>query len=336
MALKEEVLRLLEQSEGEFLSGEALAACLGVSRAAVWKAVRALKAEGREIIAVTNRGYRLSGAGDVLSREKIEKHYAGPVPLEISIHRSVDSTNTQAKAAATAGAPEGTVIIAGEQTAGRGRLGRSFFSPGGSGMYMSVVLRPQIGAERSVALTAAAAVAVAEAIEALSGRKAEIKWVNDVFVDGKKVCGILTEASFGMELGALEYAVLGMGINVYPPKGGFPPEISDIAGAVFDAPRRDLKNMLAGEILSRFFGYYARLSEGGFIGAYRERSAVVGRSVTVLRGGTGRQAFALGIDDGCRLHVRYSDGSEEYLSSGEISVKMTENEGHKDEEKQTF
>ncbi len=201
MAVKDEVLRLLEENRDEFLSGEALALCLGVSRAAVWKAVRSLRKGGYAILAVTNRGYKLSGEDDVLSPSEIERHYTGEIPLKISIHKCVDSTNTLARQAASNGASEGTVVIAGEQTAGKGRLGRSFFSPGDTGLYMSVVLRPKISAEKAVTVTAAAAVAAAEAIEILSDRQAVIKWVNDVFVDGRKVCGILTEASLGMELG---------------------------------------------------------------------------------------------------------------------------------------
>jgi BirA family biotin operon repressor/biotin-[acetyl-CoA-carboxylase] ligase len=173
-------------------------------------------------------------------------------------------------------------------------------------------------------ITAAAAVAVAESVEAVSGERAGIKWVNDVFRGDKKVCGILTEGSVDMESGSLEYAVLGIGINVAEPEGGFTGELSDVAGAVF--PSRgappDIRNRLIADVLTRFESYYSAPDERRFLSAYRERSIVLGREVDILSGDDVRRALAVGVDDECRLIVRYGDGSSEALSAGEVRLLL--------------
>ena len=217
--------------------------------------------------------------------------------------------------------PEWYTLIAGHQTGGRGRLGRRFCSPEGTGLYMSVLLRPKLAAEDAFLITPAAAVAVCRAAEALGSDKAEIKWVNDVLIHGKKVCGILTEAVSGPEPGALGHVVLGVGVNVTQPAGGFPPEIAGSAGAVFPRWGPDRRGPLAAAFLREFYKIYAALPDRGFIAEYRSRSCLTGRYVDVLRGGGARKALVLGIDDGCRLLVRYGDGTEEALFSGEVSVR---------------
>lgn len=322
MSLKERLLPLFKEKGNGYLSGEEAAKTLGVSRTAVWKAISALKEDGYKIEAVTNKGYRLSDEHDVLSAEAI-KEQLGKMSdrLCIEVKQKVTSTNAVLKQAAADGAREGTVIVAAEQTAGRGRFARSFFSPGDSGVYFSILLRPQVTADAAVLITTAAAVAVAEAAEALSGRKADIKWVNDVLIDNKKICGILTEAALNLESGTLDYAVLGIGVNVYEPEGGFPKEIKDKAGAVFENRGNDLRSRLAAEIISRFLGYYDCLSDKTFLASYRRRCIVLNREITVISGSTSRNARALGIDDRCRLHVKYADDTEDYLSSGEISIR---------------
>lgn len=323
MSVKERLLPLLRE-RGGYLSGEEAAGLLGVSRNAVWKAVSALKADGYNIEAVTNRGYKLIDSGDVLSAAEIEKHL-GPLSerLKIAVKSTVTSTNILLKEKAALGAPEGTVLAATEQTAGRGRFTRSFFSPSESGVYFSVLLRPKLSAENAALITTAAAVAVAETAETLSGRKAEIKWVNDVLIEGRKISGILTEAALNLESGELDYAILGIGLNVYEPDGGFPPEIANTAGAIFNERGAGLRSRITAEVLERFFKYYDSLDERLFLNSYRERCIVIGKQITVLSGGGSRPALALGVDDNCRLNVKYPDGKEEYLSSGEISVRLS-------------
>ena len=324
MSVKERLLPLLCDRGEDYLSGEDAARLLGVSRNAVWKAVSALKNEGYEIEAVTNRGYRLKDSGDVLSSAEIEKNLTSlKGKLDIEVKNTVTSTNALLREKAASGAPEGTVLIALRQTAGRGRFTRSFFSPSDSGIYMSILLRPRISAESAALITTAAAVAVSEAAETLSRRKTGIKWVNDVLIDGKKICGILTEASLNIESGELDYAVLGIGLNVYEPVGGFPQEIADIAGSIFKERGEGLRSKITAAVLERFFKYYDSLEERLFLKAYRERCIVIGKPITVLSGSGSRPALALGVDDSCRLNVKYPDGSEDCLSSGEISVRLS-------------
>lgn len=325
MTLKNKVAALLETNRGKYLSGGEISRKLGVSRAGVWKAVCALKEEGYLIDAVTNKGYRLSEDSDVLSAGEIKKLLPeNPSNNEIIIYDTVTSTNSVLRSMAAEGAAEGTAVIATRQTGGRGRLGRSFFSPADTGIYMSILLRPALAASESALITAAAAVAVCDAVQKAGGPAPEIKWVNDILVDGKKVCGILTEASFNMESGLLDYAVLGIGINVYPPDTGFPEDISSVAGALFQKRRGGIKNMLVAAIIESFFGYYGSLGSRSFLEAYRRRCRLPGRRITVLKGGKEIPALALSIDDDCRLKVRYDDGSEELLFSGEISVRPAE------------
>ena len=228
----ERAVERMARSEGAHVSGAQLARELGVTRNSVWKAVNALRREGYHIDATTNRGYALSHEDDLLSASGIRRFLPADAPLFPTVRKCLDSTNAEALRRAVDGAPEGTVIVAEEQTAGRGRRGRSFFSPAGTGIYLSILVRPALAAERAHLLTCSAAVAVAEAIEACAGVDASIKWVNDVYCRRKKVAGILTEGSFDLEGGVLQHAVVGIGVNVRPPHAGFPAEIAERAGAV--------------------------------------------------------------------------------------------------------
>ena len=212
MSVKDEVLKELENNKGDYISGGQLADNLGVSRNSVWKAIKALEKSGYEINAIPNKGYCLAEKNDILSSYSIKQHLKNP-HLDISVFSSVTSTNTILKEMAEQGAKEGTVIIAEEQTAGRGRTGKQFYSPKGTGIYISILLRPDIPAEESLFLTTSAAVATARAIEDVSDKRALIKWVNDIYLEDKKTCGILTEGAFNVETGKLDYAIVGIGIN---------------------------------------------------------------------------------------------------------------------------
>lgn len=324
MTVKEQILEIFERDRGTVYSGGELAERLGVSRNAVWKAVRQLEAEGWQFDAASGRGYCLREDSDVLSVQGITRCLGGAADgLDIRVYRSITSTNTVLKEMAAEGAPEGTVLVAAEQTAGRGRMNRKFYSPTGTGLYLSVLLRPRMKAQEALFITTAAAVAVARTVEEVAGRETGIKWVNDVFLDRRKICGILTEASFDMESGALEYAVCGIGVNVTPPEGGFPDEIKDVAGAVFTdaAPPTDAKNRIAAGIVRHFMEYYRDLSRRPFFDEYVRRSVVVGQDILVLGRDEPRKARALAIDESCNLRVRYEDGSEGVLASGEVSIR---------------
>ena len=320
MGVKETVLAHLEAHKGQWFSGEELAGILSVSRSAVWKAVNSLRKAGYSIEAVTNRGYCLPQNTDILSVTGIRSRL-GPelADLELLVLPEVESTNDFLRQMPHA--PEGTVVIAGSQLAGRGRRGREFFSPPDTGVYFSILLRPrQLGAEDSLLLTTMAAAAMCQALEAMGVEHPGIKWVNDIFVNGKKVCGILTEGALSMETGLLEQAVLGVGINLYPPRNGFPGELEATAGAVFPESGPDFKNRLTAEFLNRFFSLYRAQDSG--LEIYRNHSLVIGREVEVLQGEGIRKARVLSMDDRCRLFLRYETGEEALLSWGEIRLRL--------------
>ena len=326
MTTKEKLLALLEDSKGTFFSGEEIARTLQVSRAAVWKAVNALREDGYTIDAATNKGYRLSPDSDILSPQGIRRFLKPEYrDLDLTVLPTAPSTNALVREKANQGRPEGCVIVACEQTDGRGRYGRQFFSPIDSGVYLSLLLRPTAySPQQATCLTAAAAAAMCQAIEAVTGQQPGIKWVNDIFLHGKKVCGILTEAAVGLETGALDYMVLGAGVNLYPPVKGFPEEIQPIAGSVLERSCPEAKNRLVGEFLNRFWDFYTHPECRTYLEDYRSRSLAIGQNVTVLSAGRPVSAYAYGIDDDFRLLVRYENGDTEALSYGEIRIQLAE------------
>ena len=320
MSTRNDVLATL-MAETEALSGERLARRLGISRNSVWKAIEQLRAEGYCIDAVTNRGYKLISTPNRISEPEIIKYTtARTMGRRLEVHDRLDSTNTRAKQLAAQGAPHGYLVCADSQDSGRGRFGRAFFSPEHSGVYITYILRPQLSAERAVMLTSLAAVAVARAIEKVSDVKAGIKWVNDIYVNGRKLCGILCEASMDFESGMLEYAVLGIGINVM--KMDFPEELRDIATSIGNECGEDIsRSRLIAEISNQLDALYPELETGAFMAESRARSVVIGKDVTVLRGNEQYPAHVLDIDAQGRLVVRTETGVAK-VGAGEISLKL--------------
>ena len=323
MKVKDQVLKQLEDNKGTYFSGSELAAALGVSRNAVWKAIKSLEKSGYRISAVPNKGYCLNMDNDILSSWSIKQHLNHD-GLNITVYDTISSTNDVLKEQAAQGAPHGTVIISQEQTAGKGRMGKDFYSPSKTGIYLSILVRPDIPAGESLFLTTSAAVATAKAIEDVSDKKADIKWVNDIYIEGKKVCGILTEAAFNIETSKLDYAIVGIGINVCPPEDGFPEDISEIATAIFEksSDAVNKRSILVGHLLNYFMEYYESFDKRAYLDEYISRSMIIGQPISVLSNGTSRNALALEIDKECHLKVRYEDGSEEWLNSGEVSTKI--------------
>ena len=254
------------------------------------------------------------GISRVLSTELKEK-------LNITVKECSESTNNDVKALARRGEPQGRVVVACTQTAGKGRLGRSFYSPDGTGVYMSVLLRPQICPVDVPLITTAAAVGVCRALEALGVYSCGIKWVNDVYIDGGKVCGILAESGFGTD-GGVDYVVLGVGLNMYPPKEGFPAEIKDVAGAVFAEERESLRNRFVGEFLESFFKIYDSITDRVHVEEYKKRCFLYGCDVDVVVGDSTRRATVRGLDDNCGLLVEYEGGEAAVLTSGEVSLRV--------------
>ena len=238
----------------------------------------------------------------------------------VTVLETVDSTNLYLKRNADT-AQNGDVVIALSQTNGRGRFTRKFHSPQNTGIYMSFFLQPQLPAIQAVLITTAAAVAVCEACEQLGAEKCEIKWVNDVLINSKKVCGILTEGSVNSQNGMLDYAILGIGINVYEPEGGFDDEIKNIAGSVFKKVENGLSDRLVAEIINRFMKYFKDIENKPFLDSYRERSYITGKNINVIKLDSTKPAKAISIDDKFKLLVEYEDKTQEYISSGEVSVR---------------
>ncbi len=324
MTVKQEVIKYMMEHKGEPFSGARIASALGVSRNSVWKAVSALRSEGYEINGTTNRGYTFISENNVLSKEGIVRFMKQKDRADVRVLQSVDSTNNYVKRLAADGEKEGVVVVSEEQTAGKGRLGRHFESPKKTGIYMSILLRPKFSAEKSLAITTIAAVAVARAIEDVTGYDTRIKWVNDIYLRGRKVVGILTEASVNFENAGLEYAVTGIGINVQYPEGGFPNEIKHIAGAIFTQEcGDDTRCRIVARVLDYFFEYYDRMPNNSYIEEYRRRSLLTGREIAFTEGEVSRTGLVKGIDDECRLIVQMPDGEVRRFSTGEVSIKKT-------------
>ena len=320
--VKEKVLLLLSGAEG-FVSGQELSEKLGISRTAVWKIVHSLQEQGYEIEAVRNRGYRLISVPDILSAETVEAsartRWAG---RKVIYRDEVDSTNDLAKQFAEDGAEHGTLVMADCQDAGKGRRGRGFSCPAGCGIWMSLIIRDRIEPANASMLTLAAGLAVAQGIEAVSGLKPQIKWPNDVILDGKKVCGILTEMSLQMD-GCVNYIVVGIGINVNNEE--FPEAIRDVAVSISMETGKPVNRVaLTGEVLRRFEDCYETFMRTqnleGLRAEYNGRLVNRGKEVRVLDPKAPWNGTAEGINERGELLVRTADGIR-HVSSGEVSVR---------------
>ncbi len=239
--------------------------------------------------------------------------------IKIISVKETTSTNDELKKMPHGANKETVLFVADSQTAGRGRKGRSFFSPKGTGIYMSLLIHPELSAEECTLITPLCAVATAEAIENVTGIKADIKWVNDIFVGGKKVAGILTEGAFTQK--GADYIIVGIGINLSAPEGGFPEEIRDIAGAL-TVKIEGLREKLIAETVNRFMYHLNKIKGREFIPLYRDRLFFLGKEITVISSQGNYRATASDIDEMCRLTVRTEEGELKILNSGEISVKF--------------
>lgn len=326
MSSRDAVLSLLREEEG-FLSGQDLSRRLGLTRAAVWKAVDALRGEGYEIEARTGLGYRLTAAPDVLTEAEI-RSFLGKTNIvgrELRCFQELDSTNNYLKAQADA--PDGTAAVADSQTAGRGRMDRSFQSPKGQGIYLSVLLRPSLPPDRLPPVTALAGVAVCAAVERVCGLRPGLKWPNDPVLNGKKLCGILTELSLEAETGRVQSLVLGIGINVGQRPEDFSPEVREVATSLLQVLGKPVSRpRLTAALLEELDRAYAALLAGDlteYLAAYRRLCVNLGKTVQLLPFGGGERetAQAVDIDEEFSLVVRGEDGKERTVRSGEVSVR---------------
>lgn len=241
--------------------------------------------------------------------------------LNIEIFNELDSTNNYLKKLGSQGEKDNQLVIALSQTGGRGRMGRSFYSPNGTGIYFSMLLHPKFSAEKSLFLTVMAAVSVAEAVMKYNKNDVKIKWVNDIYIDGKKVCGILTESAINKDK-MLDYAVVGIGINVIAPVNGFPDDIKDIATAIFPGnAEKNIKEKIVADVVNRFFSMYNGV-DNGYIRRYKEYSYLTGKEINIISGETIRPATVIDITDNCHLLVKNENGEIEEISSGDVSVRL--------------
>lgn len=323
---KDKVFELLESRNMNFISGQEIADTLYITRAGIWKAVKALREEGFNIEAVNNRGYRLVLDKDSLSTAGVENFLSEYKEngLQIEVFKEVTSTNDKAREFELSGCGD-CVVISDYQSAGRGRRGRSFFSPKGMGLYISFLLHPDMDISRVTPVTCMAAVATARAIEKVTGKNPSIKWVNDLYLEDKKICGILTEGFTSIEDGSLSYIVVGIGINLYMPPSGFPEDIKKTAGVVFGEGQTEanIRNRLSASLIHEFMTLYRNNETKDYYEEYKSRLNLIGSYVKILspdKQATGDYAYVTGIDKDFHLCVEYEDKSVGVLSTGEVSV----------------
>ena len=329
MKTKEAVLLYLQEHTGEPISGEIMALALNKSRTSIWKAIQSLKKEGYSIESSTNKGYTLSQNNDVLSeqqitQELIQQHH--PIDWVIQTMESTTSTNDLAKLYANQNSTTPAIFISEEQTAGRGRLGRKFVSPSKTGLYISLCLFPTIALEDLSLITCATAVACVETLEELTGKSLNIKWVNDLFYQDKKVGGILTEVISDFESQQVQSLIVGMGINLIDSPQSFPEELHSIVGSIFSSKTKYdnssfNRNHFIAQFLEKWIFYYQNLSKRDFIESYKEHSNVIGKFVNVFEGNQTYSAYAKDIDENGHLIIEKEDNTLHSLSYGEVSIR---------------
>lgn len=320
---RDAVYALLLEREGEFLSGQEICEKLEISRTAVWKAIEGLRQDGCDIEARRGLGYCLLSLPDTLTEREIRRHLSPEIDCpRLTTFDEIDSTNSYLKREALRGAPHGAVAAANCQTSGRGRMSRSFQSPAGKGVYLSMLLRPELAPEELMGVTGMAAVAAARAVERFIGAPVGIKWTNDLILNGKKLCGILTEMSVEGETGCVQSLVIGVGINVLQGPQDFSPEVAELATSLMQEGYTVSRPALAAALVEELWRLSREL--GGdlspWVAEYRRRCVNLGREVRLLWT-EGQQGYALDIDDRFGLVVRLADGTIKTVRTGEASVR---------------
>lgn len=316
MTTKDYVLSFLSDRSGEYVSGEILSEKCSVTRMAIKKAVDSLKRDGYEIESRKHHGYILRERGDVLNKKEIEKEIADS-GISVVFFDTTFSTNKDAKSLVLEGVNTPFVVVANKQEGGRGRLGRKFDSPSG-GIYFSLVLSGSNLISPDL-ITVASATAISEKMEELTGIETSIKWVNDIYIKNKKAVGILCEGIVNLEEKRLDKVIIGVGINYKTKEEDFSPEIRDIATSFFPTGQAKVtRARCIAECCKRII----EIQKEDFIDKYREKCFVIGKEIAVIRGDERRNAFATGLDEAGHLVVRYENGEEEALSSGEISIRL--------------
>ncbi len=323
--MKEKILELLMHHNGKCLSGQNLSQSLGISRTAVWKHIKSLQEQGYPIQSIDRKGYMLNSEESFLLASQIKKRLGTKIiGNHITVLPSVESTNLYAKGIQNQ-LSNGDVVIAEEQTKGKGRMGKAWSSPRGKGIWVTIFLKPTFSVEKASFTTQLAAAAMWHSIYHNTGIKCEIKWPNDLLIKDKKICGILTELMG--EISQIEYLLVGVGINVN--SVDFPDEIKDVATSLrLETGRNVNRTELLISFLQEFEEFYAQMekehSSQRALQIIRENSSVLGKSLNVIRGGHTKRAMGIHILENGNLEVEYEDGCREILSGGEVSVRNTD------------
>lgn len=317
MKVKNEVFKLLEKNINNFIPGTKMALELQVTRNAIWKAIEELRSEGFEIEAKNQYGYRLLRKSREGLREDILSLCENKISLEYL--DEVSSTNDYVKVLANKNYPEYYTVIADSQSSGKGRQGKSFYSPGNTGVYMSMLLRPKFSMEKALNITTSAAVAVSKTIEEFTNKDTKIKWVNDIFIDNKKICGILTEGSMDFEQLNLSFAVLGIGVNLFKPET-FPNDISNIAGYVVEDFDEALKAKFIARLIDNVIYHYKNIDSKEFYEYYREKSYLKGHFVNFDYEGLKEKGKVLDIDENYSLVIETAD-KVIHLKTGSVELE---------------
>lgn len=328
MSTKLTLLEVLNQNTNTYLSGQDLANQLGLSRNAVWKAVKKLQEQGFLIESKSGIGYRLIEKTDIVTKDYLQEHIT--TPCKFRLLDVIDSTMSEAKRLEDFTLPQ--IIIANEQTQGRGRLGRNFYSPANTGLYLTIAFRPDFGLDKAMLITTITAVAVCRALDQVTGLKPKIKWVNDIYLNEKKICGIMTEAESNFETGKIDKIIIGIGVNCFETK--FPEELTDSAAYIKNPLREFDRNQLAVAIVNEFFGAIQDTDHKKLLREYKSRSFILGESIMIYNHITGQsptkdmkgiKARAIDIDDNGGLVVEYMEGRKmremETITSGEVSIR---------------
>lgn len=323
MSIKDDVLKILLKNKGGYVSGESIANSLQVSRNTIWKTITKIKEDGIKIISSKKLGYMLPIDLDIISVDEIRESLIDELKqIPIYYFNNITSTNDYAKTLAYEKSSEYTLVIADTQTNGKGRMGRTFVSPSGTGVYMSIILYPKTSLETSQLITSCVAVAISKAIDGLCHCNSKIKWVNDIFLEDKKISGTLTEGSIDFETNSFKYAIVGTGINVRSTKNFFDDELSKVATSIEDVIGIQIsRSRLIAEVLNNVYDQLNNIENKSFIEEYTKRSLIIGKEVIVSENGTETLAKAIGIDKNAGLIVQFSDGTTKTLNSGEARIK---------------
>lgn len=316
--MKTKILEVLYQQQNSFVSGEKMSLLFNVSRVTISKYIKQLKLDGFDIESLTNKGYCLRNCDDYLSsnliKEKLSSFYRN-----VEVIESCPSTNDLIRTKNNL--KEGDILIADHQTAGKGRNGRSFYSPAKSGIYLSLYLEPKLSLNDSLKITACAGVSIQQAIMKLYGLPIKIKWVNDLYITDKKIAGILCEASYEMNTATIDHMVVGMGINVH--ETIMPDDLINIASSIdtLSLIRKD-RNTLIIEILNQFEYYYKTINKNTFLPIYIEYSNIINQAITIYQNGISYDAKAIGFNESAHLIIEKENKEIIALTSGEVTVRI--------------